>query len=135
MTEQEIHNIIKKSIDGLQDLKRHSDRLSSYDAYNDKVIVEYKCRRKYFHTSTQIEKQKFDKNTSKDLPFLYIVFDSRDTIHVWNVSKLKEQDYNFKWQTKRCPQTTDFDQKQYVDKVVGELEWSSAHRTIKLESN
>ena len=117
-------------LENLKDTKR--DKFCSYDAESDKCIVEIKARRKWYDGSTQIEKQKYDKNIVDGRPFLYAVYDGVGFVHIWNVSKLAEQGYDFNWHIRKCPATTDFSRRQYVDKEVGELRWEDALMKIKV---
>lgn len=135
MNEAKMHKTLKESVEQLANLQRTThDKFCSYDAFNNRYTVEYKSRRKFFHGSTQIEKMKFDKNTRIDgKEFLYVVFDGVDKVQVWNVSKLAAADYDFKWRELMCPKTTDFSNNEKIAKMVGELKWTDAIKTIQVK--
>ena len=135
MNETIMHDLVTKHVPRLDDLKRTTrDRFCSYDAYNDHVIVEYKSRRKFYEGSTQLELPKYEKNMSDKRQYLYVVFDGVDKIQIWNVTKLDQMGYDFKWTQRLCPETTDFDRKEMVHKDVGELAWKDAHHTLQLKA-
>ena len=131
-----MHQIVTKHIPKLDDLKRTAerDKFCSYDAENDHVVVEYKSRRKFYEVSTQLEKPKYDKNMSDKRQYLYVVFDGVDKVQLWNVSKLTEMGYDFKWGEKLCPATTDFGRNELIPKTVGELKWVDAHHTLQVKA-
>jgi hypothetical protein len=51
--------------------------------------------------------------------------------YIYNVNKLVENNYEFKWQMKRLPETTEFNRCNWVEKEVGFLDKNSA-RKVKL---
>ena len=133
MNEAQLHQLVVSNVPSLKDLKRTThDKFCAYDAENDSVVVEYKCRRKFYKDSTQLEKKKYDANMQDKRSYLYIVYDGKEAIHIWNCSWLSRDDYDFNWHTKLCPQTTDFSHNDYVEKLVGELKWKDALHKIKV---
>ncbi len=101
----------------------NKDQYCPYDAYNDKYTVELKCRRKHYNTQ-MIEMYKIKKlREGKEL--LYIV-STPEGIFGFNVSKLLDADYDFKWETKKLPATTDFNRREWIDKVVGYIDVNKA---------
>ena len=135
MNEAQLHSIVKSNIKQLSDIERTTyDKFCSYDAYNGKGIIEYKCRRKWYKGGTQLEKPKFDKNIKDpDRDYIYIVYDGVGRVHVWNVSKLMRNDYDFQWTTRMCPKTTDFNRNEYIEKTVGILKWDDAIFTLQVK--
>ena len=135
MNEEQLHNLLTKQVSKLSDLKRTTyDPYCSYDATNEKVVVEYKCRRKYYEGSTQLEKPKFEKNLEvDDKQYLYCVYDGVDTVHIWNISWLVRDGYDFNWHIKMCPATTDFERNTMIEKTVGELRWDDSLYSFKVK--
>lgn len=125
MNEKQLHELIIKYAPGLQTLQRTDyDQYCSYDAFDSKYVMEYKCRRKWYPDGTQLEQPKYDKNTNVEgKQYLYAVYDGKEHIRIWNVSKMADDGYDFRWETKMCPSTTDFDRNEYVPKTVGILGW------------
>ena len=135
MREMQLKNVVKKYYPTVKDPKDTS-QFCPYDLEAPKALLELKSRFiKKDYGDSQIEKQKYEKNlriakeAGKD--FYYVVWsDYHQAIYFWNVSKLTEENYDFGWMTKKCPATTDFQRREYVDKVVGGLKWGDAHRII-----
>ena len=104
-------------------LRKATDKYSPYDFECDKYIIEVKCRDKCYD-DWLIEKIKVDTNikigeeTKRD--FLYIT-EYKGKGFVWNISKLIKGKYNFNWEKKNLPQTTEFSKKKWILKEVGYL--------------
>ena len=127
---------ITTTIKGLTDLKTPIDKYSTYDASNQKYLVEYKARRKWFDT-TQIEEDKLDRlleeaRAQDRKQVLYVVYDGVDSIHYFNITNLCNEEYDFKWTMRKCPATTDFNRNQMIDKSVGEICWTKAMYKMKI---
>lgn len=101
-----------------------ADQYCPYDAYSDHYTVELKCRRKHYDTQ-MIEAQKI-KCLHKGKELLYVVSTPKG-IYSFNVSQLIEEGYDFGWETKKLPATTDFNRKNWVDKLVGYIHVNKAH--------
>ena len=114
-------------------LKPSKGKMCRYDMISEKALVELKCRYiKKDYGDSQIEKLKFDKNIElsqgMDKDFYYVVYSQfHNKVYAWNVTKLLKEDYDFGWCTKRCPATTSFENRTYIDKEVGGLRWGDAH--------
>ena len=135
MNEEQLHQLVTKNVPALKDLKRTThDKYCTYDAESENVVVEYKCRRKFYKDSTQLEKKKYDANMEDGRGYLYIVYDGVDKIQIWNLTWLTRDEYDFNWHTKLCPQTTDFKHNDYVEKEVGELKWEDSLHTIEVRT-
>ena len=52
--------------------------------------------------------------------FLYIT-EYNGRAYIWNVTKLAQDNYDFKWETRKMPATTEFENNKFVDKEVGYL--------------
>jgi hypothetical protein len=83
--------------------------------------VKSRCTR---YTSWVIEKMKADANLlnafNLNKMFLYIT-EYNGRAYIWNVTKLAQDNYDFKWETRKMPATTEFDNNDFVDKEVGYL--------------
>ena len=122
MTQTEIIDKLNSIYPGL-DLVEVSDPYSSYDAENERYIVEVKSRDKQYK-SWAIEKKKFDSNIikcmEKNKAFVYLT-EYKGKIMTWNIHKLVRKGYDFQWSPIQMPQTTEFNDKNTVTKVVGFL--------------
>ena len=122
MTQTEIIDKLNSIYPGL-DLVEATDPYSSYDAENERYIVEVKSRDKQYR-SWVIEKKKFDNNIIKSVEtrkmFVYLTeYDGK--IMTWNIHNLVRKGYDFQWTQQLMPQTTEFDNKKVITKEVGFL--------------
>ena len=122
MTQTEIINKLNSIYPGL-DLVEVSDPYSSYDAENERYIVELKSRDKQYR-SWAIEKKKFDSNIikcmEKNKSFVYLT-EYKGKIMTWNIHKLVREGYDFQWTEIPMPKTTEFEDTKTITKVVGFL--------------
>ena len=122
MTQTEIIDKLNSIYPGL-DLVEVSDPYSSYDAENERYIVEVKSRDKQYR-SWAIEKKKFDSNIikcmEKNKAFVYLT-EYKGKIMTWNIHKLVRKGYDFQWTEIPMPKTTEFQDTKTVSKVVGFL--------------
>ena len=122
MTQTEIIDKLNSIYPGL-DLVEVSDPYSSYDAENERYIVEVKSRDKQYR-SWAIEKKKFDSNIikcmEKNKAFVYLT-EYKGKIMTWNIHKLVRKGYDFQWSPIPMPQTTEFNDTNTGTKVVGFL--------------
>ena len=122
MTQTEIINKLNSIYPGL-DLVEVSDPYSSYDAENERYIVEVKSRDKQYR-SWAIEKKKFDSNIvkcmEKNKAFVYLT-EYNGKIMTWNIHKLVRKGYDFQWTAIPMPKTTEFQDTKTITKVVGFL--------------
>ena len=105
------------------DLVECSDKYSSYDAENERYIVEVKSRDKRYR-SWVIEKKKFESNIIKSVEtgkmFVYLT-EYDEKIMTWNIHNLVRKGYDFQWSVISMPQTTEFDNNKLITKEVGFL--------------
>ena len=122
MTQTEIIDKLNSIYPGL-DLVEVENPYSSYDAENEKYIVEVKSRDKEYR-SWAIEKKKFDSNIVKCIEtrkaFVYLT-EYNGKIMTWNIHKLVRKDYDFQWTAIPMPKTTEFGDTKTITKVVGFL--------------
>ena len=122
MTQTEIIDKLNSTYPGL-DLVEVSDPYSTYDAENERYIVEVKSRDKQYR-SWAIEKKKFDSNIVKSVEkrkmFVYLT-EYNGNIMTWNIHNLVRKGYDFQWSKIPMPQTTDFEDNEVVVKEVGFL--------------
>ncbi len=106
---------------------------SPFDFECKLYIIEVKARDTDY-PDWIIEKPKFDKNLHLSIvmnkDFLYLT-EFGGLGYIYNVNKLVENNYDFKWQIKRLPATTEFNRRNWVDKEIGFLDKLSA-RKVKL---
>jgi|TARA_R100000995_G_scaffold79729_1_gene50965 hypothetical protein len=121
-TQLEIINRLNDIYPGL-DLQEHIDPYSTYDAENDRYIVEIKSRTAEYD-SWIIEKKKFDSNIIKSVEtgktFVYLS-EYNGKIMTWNIHRLVRKNYDFKWEERSMPKTTEFLDNESITKQVGYL--------------
>ena len=122
MTQTEIIDKLNSIYPGL-DLVEVSNPYSTYDAENERYIVEVKSRDKQYR-SWAIEKKKFDNNIVISVEtgkmFVYLTeYDGK--IMTWNIHNLVRKGYDFQWSPIPMPRTTEFEDTKTVTKVVGFL--------------
>ena len=122
MTQTEIIDKLNSIYPGL-DLVEVSDPYSSYDAENGRYIVEVKSRDKKYD-SWIIERKKFDSNLLYSMNvnkmFVYLT-EHNGKIMTWNIHNLLNNLYDFGWTKMELPATTEFDDKEKIQKEVGYL--------------
>ena len=122
MTQTEIIVKLNSIYPGL-DLVEVENPYSSYDAENERYIVEVKSRDKEYR-SWAIEKKKFDSNIVKCIEtgkaFVYLT-EYNGKIMTWNIHNLVRKDYDFQWTAIPMPKTTEFEDTKTITKVVGFL--------------
>ena len=136
MKELELKNRLKKIVDNAKD---SYGQYCSFDMYTKESHLELKCRYgSRVYPDTMIERGKYDKNIAlskehqKD--FIYVVYsEPHSSIFFFNISQLTSEGYDFKWKNKRCPQTSQFEKRGYVDKEVGGVEWDKAYHRIEVK--
>ena len=105
----------------LSDLEWSEGQYSHYDCYSLEtgVDIELKCRNKHYD-DLLIEKAKYDKLIARANKFgtlAVYISQTPQGIYAFNISKLTEP----VWETRGMPKTSHFNQRQFVDKVVGYL--------------
>lgn len=129
MNEQELLSHLNKKLKWELE-STNGDQYCTYDAANLLYRVELKCRRKHYDTQ-MIERSKVRSNTRDNKDFLYVV-STPEGIYGFNISKLVERDYDFGWETRRLPATTDFNRNEWIDKEVGYIHVDAASYTEDL---
>lgn len=120
--ERQIAKDILRLYPQLGDLQE-SFEFDHHDFECDHYLMEVKSRCTRY-TSWVIEKMKADANLlnafNLNKMFLYIT-EYNGRAYIWNVTKLAQDNYDFKWETRKMPATTEFENNQFVDKEVGYL--------------
>ena len=123
MTQQELLNELNDTYK-LQLDNTDKDKFCRWDAISDKYLAELKCRRAHYNTQ-MIEYDKLDavkeEADKTDKEFLYCV-STPNGVFVFNISKLCQQGYNFNWEDKYLPSTTDFGGTHKRTKKVGYID-------------
>ena len=128
--EKGTYELVTETIESLSDLKWSKDKYSSFDAYNDLAIVEFKYRHQAY-ADTLIEKMKYEnlKALCSGKIALYIV-EAEDTIYIFNLNRLHKAGWDYKWEMRDCNATTHFNNKNKKPKMVGYIDWEQADITI-----
>ena len=120
--ERQIAKDILRLYPQLGDLQE-SFEFDQHDFECDQYLMEIKSRDTKYNPWI-IEKMKVDANLlyafSLAKMFLYIT-EYNGTAYVWNISKMADNHYDFNWETRKMPATTEFDNNEFVDKEVGYL--------------
>ena len=119
MTQEELQWI---AVDKLKtSITATKDEFCTFDGHSEDYVIEFKCRRAHYDTQL-IEYKKYKANLDQadesGKEFLYIVSTPKGE-YIFNVSKLREEDYDFGWEDRRMPSKTDFAGQYHLDKRVG----------------
>lgn len=123
MNQSDIVAKLNKIYPNMQPLVECEDQFCSCDATNNRFIVEIKIRDKEYD-SWIIERDKFNANVDKSVDerkqFIYLT-EYNGKIMTWNINKLALAGYDFKWEKRPMPKTTEFDNTNQITKAVGYL--------------
>lgn len=123
-SESELFSFIKNNY--LSDLAESECKMSRYDCYSERhsLDIELKCR-KVHYDELLIEKGKYDALLHRALRFntrpLYIN-STPNGVYVFDLKDIEEPE----WFTSRQPKSTEFSNRQKVNKVIGLLPVSKA---------
>ena len=123
MTEAEGAEKIMAAFPRMKELRQARDEFSPFDYESDDYLVEIKSRRKAYDPWI-IEQLKVDTNVaiaeSVKKDFIYVnAFEL--LLFIWNISKLIREDYDFGFEDREMPWTTDFEAVQIISKRTGYL--------------
>jgi hypothetical protein len=93
------------------DIKQSDYEYNRFDAYND-----------IFYEDVMIEFDKFSYNHAyamvNNLNFVYAV-EMNDIIYIFDIVNLVKEGFNFNWNWREMPKTTEFNRKEKTQKYVG----------------
>ena len=115
------------------DLTPTTNQMAHHDAENDQFVVEFKQRNSKYDGTTLIEKQKYDHNIATGKRFVYAVAVGNE-LYLFDVTKMKDEGYDFGWHDKKQPATTAFERREWVTKRVGYISFNDAKTVIDLET-
>jgi hypothetical protein len=123
MTEAEVAEKIMAAFPRMKELRQARDEFSPFDYESDDYLVEIKSRRKAYDPWI-IEQLKVDTNVaiaeSVKKDFIYVnAFEL--LLYIWNISKLIREEYDFGFEDREMPWTTDFEAVQIINKRTGYL--------------
>lgn len=122
MKQLEIINKLNQ-LDVFGQLTETTNIYEHYDCYNDNYLIEIKCRQREYNPWL-IEKYKYDKNYTQAIKekklFIYVT-EYKTRIIAWNITDLTINGYNFNWETRQQPKTTEFYPQETIPKCVGYL--------------
>ena len=130
-------NILNKLNDFLSELYAHNfvednHKYSRYDAENEHYILEIKYR-DTFYNDLLIEFDKYSYNllyaNMLKKQFIYAV-QIEDRIYLFNITKLAESGYDFKWVWRDMPKQTEFADNRKMRKLVGFININESIREI-----
>ncbi len=132
MKAQELAMIKRIKSKSNSDIKQSDYEYNRFDAYNDKSIFEVKHRHT-FYEDAMIEFDKFSYNHTwamlYNLNFVYAV-EMNNIIYIFDIVSLVKKGFDFKWQWRDMPKTTEFSRKEKVKKRVGFINIKYAHSKI-----
>ena len=130
-------NLIRKSINEccFLDLKKPSQKYLRFDAYDSNYIIEIKARKRFYQKQI-IEFSKFSFNSCYAKlyakKFVYAVYINSD-IYIFNISNLEKNNYDFKWEWKEQPITTNFTNNDKILKFVGYINLKDSVKKIEIK--
>ena len=123
MKTDQVIQVVMSAFPRMSELREHPEQMNSFDYESDDYIVEVKIRRKAYDPWI-IEQIKLDTNIgiaeSVNKDFLYVNC-FPPIIYIWNISKLVREDFDFKFEDRGMPHTTDFGGRGMVTKSTGYL--------------
>ena len=143
MRTEDVIQAVQSAFPRMSELRAHPEKMNSFDYESDDYLVEVKIRRKDYDPWI-IEEMKVDSNIaiaeSVKKDFLYVnAFPPM--IYIWNISKMIREDYDFNYENRGMPHTTDFGGRGMVTKSTGYLHNKDAisidtsDLSIKIPSN
>jgi hypothetical protein len=137
MNEKKVIELLNKA---QYNFEKMDDKFSRYDAFDPElgIMLEIKCRNKHYD-DTLLEKIKYDWNKQyaidNGFEFIYAVAmpaKEGETLYLFAPLTMEEDDdYDFKWHTKKLPAKTEFGGSEWVDKEVGYLHINDALVTLR----
>jgi len=137
MTEESVIALLNKS--PMFNFEKMDNKFSRYDAFDTEsgIMLEIKCRKRHFD-DTLLEKMKYDWNKEfakeNDFGFYYCVtmpHPKGTAVYLFDPLALEDEDeYDFKWHTKKLPAKTEFGRSNWIDKEVGYLHIDDALLTL-----
>ena len=115
--EQQLFEALKNSF--IPDLEKSENPMARYDCYSlsHNIDIELKCRRKHYD-DLLIEKKKYDALLLRASNFgtdpVYIN-STPSGVWVFRLTVVPEPE----WETRGMPKTSEFRQRQFIDKIVG----------------
>ncbi len=136
MNEAKVIELLNKA---QYNFEKMDDKFSRYDAFDPElgVMLEIKCRNKHYD-DTLLGKMKYDWNKQHAIDngfeFIYAVAmptKEGETLYLFEPLTMEEDDdYDFKWHTKKLPAKTEFGGSEWIDKEVGYLHIDDALATL-----
>jgi hypothetical protein len=137
MNEAKVIDLLNKA---QYNFEKMDDKFSRYDAFDPElgIMLEIKCRNRHYD-DTLLEKMKYDWNKQyaidNGFEFIYAVAmpnKEGETLYLFAPLTMEEDDdYDFKWHTKKLPAKTEFGGSEWIDKEVGYLHIDDALVTIR----
>jgi len=115
--EQQLFEALKESF--IYDLAPSDEPMARYDCYSlsHNIDIELKCRKRHYE-DLLIEKKKYDSLVLRASRFgTSPVYINSTPQGVWAFRILEIEQPS--WETRGMPKTSEFSQRQFIDKVVG----------------
>jgi hypothetical protein len=133
LKQSELHIIAKLNEHTNDFIQISEHQYNRFDAYNSQAIFEIK-HRGAFYESTMIEFDKYSYNQMysqiNKLIFLYVV-QMQQMIYIFNVTALTEHFYDFNWEWRTLPASTEFKNNSDREKYVGYINVNQSIQTYE----
>ena len=117
-----MHQFNAYCLDSNNYLKAYPRKMSRFDAYNSDFIVEIKDRDSLYNEKLLIEFDKYAYNLAfSDVHNKKFIYLNRvgNNLYVFDINYLDYIQYDFNWEWKALPQTTEFGKTELIEKYVG----------------
>lgn len=117
LNEDHLYDLLKKNL--LEDLSPSEEKTSRYDCYSieHNIDIELKCRKKHYD-ELLIEKKKYDALALRAFKYgTSPVYINSTPQGVWAFRLLEIEEPS--WEKRGMPKTSEFNQRQFVTKIVG----------------
>ena len=115
-------------------LKEYPKKMSQFDAYNNDCIVEIKHRNRFWDKPMiEFSKHSFNKEFAKlhKLNFLYLNRMGSYLV-LFDILYLDSINYDFGWEWRDMPKTTEFGNNEMIPKFVGYIDVKNACENIEI---
>ena len=134
---------IKENISALTHLRdaNKDNKMSSYDWFIEDEFqclrIEYKDRSKakFYEDGTMIELKKIQQMWSSHVGVShYYCVVNEGKMWFWKLDEIKNKEWEVEWVTMKCPTTSHFKNREYIDKKVASLPWDRAYKVYDIRT-
>ena len=110
------------------------DQYNRFDAQQPGAIAEIKYRKKFYNrVMIEFDKYSYNKEYAKlfGLDFIYIVVMEK-TFYGFNISSIDGSFHNYKWEWRKMPRYTEFNNSEETKKLVGYIYVDQAYTKFEV---